>query len=235
MRPPLSAVIITYNAGRTLQRCLSSIAEVIEDIIIVDAESTDDTKAIAARYTERIYSKKWTGYGAARNYGASLATHEWIFAIDSDECLDQKLRSSLHSMIPHRKTLYAIKRVNYVGEKPFRFGELSPSFKIKLYHRQEAEWNNAPVHETLSYAHDLVTMPLHGRIDHFAYLDLDDMKKRYQQYAQLAYQPSLIFAILSPIYHFIKTYMFKLGFLEGHMGWVCSVIRASYARRKYKP
>ncbi len=234
MKTPISAVIITYNAGRTLDQCLASIVNYIHDIVIIDADSIDNTLDIAAKYTDRVYLKPWSGYGATRNYGAQLAKHDWILTLDSDECLDALLLSSLSSLTPLRNTLYTMHRINYLGEKACRFGELAPSHKIKLYHREETQWNSAKVHEALTYDRSMNIDRLKGTIHHYAYRDIAHMRERYVHYAKLAHQPKAVSAIIAPMYHLVRSYFFKLGFLDGHQGWASSLIRASYAYKKYR-
>ena len=87
----ISLCMIVKNEEQVLSRCLDSIADLMDEIIIVDTGSTDRTKEIAARYTDRIYDFTWTGnFSDARNFSFSKATKDYIYCADADEVLEMK-------------------------------------------------------------------------------------------------------------------------------------------------
>ena len=89
----ISLCMIVKNEEKVLARCLDSIADLMEEIIIVDTGSTDDTKKIAAKYTEHIYDFEWIDdFSAARNFSFSKATKDYIYVADADEVLDEENR-----------------------------------------------------------------------------------------------------------------------------------------------
>lgn len=91
----VSLCMIVKNEERILQRCLDSLTGLMDEIIIVDTGSTDATKQIAARYTDRIYDFVWVNdFSAARNFAFSKATKEYIYSADADEVLDEKNRAA---------------------------------------------------------------------------------------------------------------------------------------------
>lgn len=87
----VSLCMIVKNEEKILARCLDSMAGLMDEIIIVDTGSTDATKEIAARYTDKVYDFTWVyDFAAARNFAFSLASMEYIYSADADEVLDQK-------------------------------------------------------------------------------------------------------------------------------------------------
>ena len=85
----ISLCMIVKNEEAVLARCLDSIADLMDEIIIVDTGSTDHTKEIAAKYTSQVYDFKWTSdFSAARNFSFSKANMDYIYAADADEILD---------------------------------------------------------------------------------------------------------------------------------------------------
>ena len=89
----ISLCMIVKNEEKVLARCLDSVADLMDEIIIVDTGSTDHTKEIAARYTDKIYDFEWIrDFSAARNYAFSLATMEYIYTADADEVIDEDNR-----------------------------------------------------------------------------------------------------------------------------------------------
>ena len=92
----ISAVIITKNEAINIERCLNSLSEVADEIIIVDAYSQDATREICEKFKEiRFYSKPWAGYAASKNFGNCLASNDYILSVDADEVLSNALRLEL--------------------------------------------------------------------------------------------------------------------------------------------
>src|SRR5579872_7520318 len=87
----ISSVIITFNEERNLARCLDSVKDVADEIIIVDSFSTDNTAAIAGRYNARVIQHVFTGYGEQKNFATQQATYDWILSLDADETLSPDL------------------------------------------------------------------------------------------------------------------------------------------------
>ena len=89
----ISLCMIVKNEERILARCLDCLRDLVEEIVIVDTGSTDRTKEIAARYTDRIFDYAWQqDFAAARNFAFSKATCEYIYSADADEVLDEENR-----------------------------------------------------------------------------------------------------------------------------------------------
>lgn len=147
----ISLCMIVKNEERVLARCLDSLAAVMDEIIIVDTGSTDATKEIAKKYTDKVYDFTWTGsFSDARNFAASKATKEYIYTADADEYLDEEnqqklaqLKSILLPEIEMVQMLYCTKGENntvYNFEKEYR---------PKLYRRLRPFVWIDPIHETL--------------------------------------------------------------------------------------
>lgn len=95
----VSLCMIVKNEEKILRRCLDSIADLMDEIIIVDTGSTDATKQIAADYTDKIYDFTWIGdFSAARNFAFSKAEMEYIYSADADEVLDEKNREAFRQL-----------------------------------------------------------------------------------------------------------------------------------------
>ena len=237
----ISAVLITKNEARNISDCIRSLSTVTDDIIIVDAESTDDTVACAKSLGARCIVKPWEGYGAARNEGAQMAQWDWILSIDADERVDEHLRQAIEAETYKSGIIYKIKRINYLAGRPIQFGFLSPEFKEKIYHKKEAHWDSAVVHERLltSGQKKLTSVRLAGSLHHYAYDDVSNLENKLMSYASLysndesKAQASFIKRSCSPIFHFIKSYFFKLGILEGSQGWHLAKAGYKYTRSKY--
>lgn len=120
MKPFFSVCMIVRNEEKVLTRCLDSIKDLVDEIIIVDTGSDDNTKNIALNYTDKVFDFDWVDdFSIARNYAASKATGEWILVLDADEFVD---RESFINFIDnfkkekHEANIYAIKILNFVGD-----------------------------------------------------------------------------------------------------------------------
>ncbi|MCD7726252.1 MAG: glycosyltransferase family 2 protein [Clostridiales bacterium] len=95
----VSLCMIVKNEEKVLGRCLDSIADLADEIVIVDTGSTDGTKRIAAKYTEQIYDFTWVGdFAAARNFAFSKAGMDYIYSADADEVLDERNRQAFRRL-----------------------------------------------------------------------------------------------------------------------------------------
>lgn len=145
----ISLCMIVKNEEKVLARCLDSIADLMEEIIIVDTGSTDDTKKIAAKYTEHIYDFEWIDdFSAARNFSFSKATKDYIYVADADEVLDeenhQKFKELKQILLPEID-IVQMKYCNQLANgTAYNFDE---EYRPKLYKRlREFCWIE-PVHE----------------------------------------------------------------------------------------
>jgi len=91
----ISVVIITFNEERNLARCLDSVKDVADEIVIVDSCSTDDTAAIASGYNAKVIQHGFIGYGEQKNFAAQQAANNWILSLDADEALTPELTQSI--------------------------------------------------------------------------------------------------------------------------------------------
>ncbi len=147
----ISLCMIVKNEEAVLARCLDSIADLMDEIIIVDTGSTDRTKEIAAGYTDKIYDFEWIqDFSAARNYSFSKATMDYIYVADADEVIDtenhEKFRMLKEAMLPE------IEMVQMLYCNQLEFGttyNFDEEYRPKLYKRlREFVWVE-PIHETV--------------------------------------------------------------------------------------
>ena len=93
----LTATLITCNEEQNLPRVLDSLADLPDEIVVVDSGSADRTREIALQRGARVLCRAWTGFADQRNFAAAHAAHDWILALDADEELSPELRESLRA------------------------------------------------------------------------------------------------------------------------------------------
>ncbi|GLR19246.1 glycosyltransferase family 2 protein [Portibacter lacus] len=235
----ISVVIITGNEESQITDCLNSCLQVSQDLVVVDSLSDDGTLLRAEAAGARVFSKKWEGYGKAKNFGAEKAKHDWILSIDADERLDPQMVGSILNQELDKQVLYGFRRLNYIGTTAIKYGEWNPDIKFRFYHRATAKWNHAKVHEQLIGAPCHTKSVLPGYINHYSYRDIQELTLKLDHYARLGAikmaegneSPNL-FSFLKPSFRFIKSYYLKGGFLDGKLGYQIAKENARASKKK---
>lgn len=225
----LSIVIITYNEERNLARCLDSVKDIADEILVVDSNSTDNTVAIATRYNARVIQNTFIGYGEQKNFATQQATNNWVLSLDADETLTPELRQSIievknDPVFP----VYQMSRLtNYCG-KWIKHCGWYPDKQTRLYDRTKGKWEEPKVHEYWRLDDDKQQGGvLKGDILHYSFRTINEHLKKIEKYSELAARESVengktatLFKIFfSPKWHFINEYIFQLGFLDGFYGY----------------
>lgn len=239
----LSAVIITFNEEKNIERCLKSLQNVADEIIVVDSFSTDQTEAICQSFQVQFHKMNWEGYAKTKNKAQALANSEYIISVDADECLDEQLIREI-SLI--KKTgfdgVYELNRLtNYCGSWIHHSG-WNPDWKIRIYPKSLVKWNDAIVHEEPIVPTDLKLNQLSGRLHHYSYFSTSQHRSKADQYSKLtaikyAEQGKKCYfftPVLSAISRFLSMYILKLGFLDGKAGWNIAKISAESNALKYR-
>jgi len=243
MKTPVSVVIICNNEAAIIGRTIAAAMLFTDDVVVVDSGSTDGTQQIVSSAGARLLQTVWDGYGMNKNKGVAIAKHNWILSIDADEIPDETLINALKQFQPSKHSIiYSIKFRSFFGNKMIRFGEWSNESHIRLYHREHARWNEAQVHESLLFTANAPIESLSGYIHHFTAGNLNDLRNKSIQYAELnatkyfqaGKKASLLKCYLATIFSFIVNYFFRLGFLDGSAGLTVARMNAWYTWLKYR-
>ena len=237
----LSVVIITYNEQDNIADCIRSVKPLTDDIIVVDAGSSDNTIELAQLAGANVYSTECHGYGFSRNLGATKAKYNWILSLDADERVSPELIHSIQATdLSNPLHIFNFRRRNYINQKKIRFGTMGADKVTRIYNRDSTKWDVSLVHEKLE-GDEITKKFLSGHIDHFCFKSLDDYKTKAEQYARMSAKKyfiegkkaALLKMIFSPIFNSVKSYVFQLGFLEGMKGIKITGIIAHYSWLKY--
>ncbi len=236
MSPQLSVVIITYNEADRLPATLAALEGLADEIIIVDSGSTDETKAIATAHSlVRWYERPFDGYGPQKNYANSLARGEYIFSLDADEVVSPELRAALLAVKGRwDKPLYAVNRLPFYAGQPVRWGGWYPDWKVRLFRRGIAWWDERPLHERLCWQGDLPIDRLSGHLWHYTYRSVADHWARTYRYAArlaetYAYGPKPSWGALwaRAFARFFKSWILKSGWRLGWRGAAIALLSAA--------
>ncbi|MGB0918713.1 MAG: glycosyltransferase family 2 protein [Flavobacteriales bacterium] len=235
----LSAVIITFNEARNIKRCIESLQEVADEIVVVDSFSTDATPSICKGLNVQFHQREWKGYSKQKNYGNGLASNDWILSVDADEALSDELKNAITKIKADKHENYSFNRLtNYCG-KWIKHSGWYPDTKVRLFNRVNSDWNG-DVHETLSVDAKSVKK-LKGDLLHYSYTTVSDHVRRTDGYSTLGAQElfdknkksSVLNLLFNPWLKFHKLYFLKLGFLDGMAGFTIALITAYGTFLKY--
>jgi (heptosyl)LPS beta-1,4-glucosyltransferase len=237
----ISAVIITFNEQKNIERCINSLTNIADEIIVIDSFSTDNTKQICLQKNVTFVESKWQGYAATKNYGNSIAAHDYILSLDADEAISDDLKVAINMAKPNLSGAYEMNRLtNYCGHW-IKHGSWYPDKKIRLFNRKTTQWKNLIVHEHIEFLQPENSTFLKGDILHYSFNTLAEHKSKIEKYALLEAQKvkhfsiqKLFFKILfSPITTFIKMYFLKLGCLDGIAGFNVARLSAYASYKRY--
>ena len=236
----LSGVVITKNVEHTLIACLKSLQQVVDEIVLVDSGSIDQTLEIAKQFGCKIIQTNWLGYGNTKNLGNQAAKYPYILSLDSDEELSEELIKEILEIKSSFDKIYSFKRLNNFCGKWIKFGAWYPDIKIRIFPK-EILWNDAYSHEQLLIPEGVNINLLKGYLNHYAYHNLYQFKEKTFLYSRLgslqkSKQPIFILivkGVFSPLTGFIKSYFLKVGFLDGYFGLQISYYNAKGTFLKY--
>lgn len=164
--------MIAKNEENNLDKCLESVVDYVDEIVIVDTGSTDITKEIALKYTDKVYDYVWcNNFAKARNYSLTKATNDWVLILDADEVVLKFDKKSVCEFIKSsQKTVGRIKRMN-----PFQ-GENEKNIYIervnRLFNRQYYHYEGTIHEQVIAKDRRLYKMSrVDIEVDHLGYLD----------------------------------------------------------------
>lgn len=236
----ISATIITYNEERNIARAIESL-RCCDEIVVVDSGSSDRTVELATNLGARVIESPWPGYAKQKNVAADRAAHDWILSLDADEALSEGLEAEIWQIKKNgpKFDAYVMPRLaKYLGTWIFHSGWY-PDKKVRLYHRDKAQWTGEYVHESVEVGGTIGH--LEGRILHYTCDSLSEHLRTLDRYTTLAAEQivaqkkrvTLWHLAIDPAWTFIRTYIFQLGFLDGFEGLAIAYMAAFYNFLKY--
>ena len=241
----ISAVIIAFNEESRIADAIASV-KWADEILVVDSESTDRTRVIAEKLGAKVIVNKWPGFAAQKQLGTDTAQYDWIFSLDADERVSDKLRTEILDIrdgaVGPDAEGYKIPRLTFYMGRAIRHSGWYPDRQLRFFDRRKGRWKNVRVHESLEMASDARTKRLKGEIEHFSIENSAHHHKILgERYAPLAARQmyddgrrtsAFKVAISSPA-AFIRAYILKLGFLDGFPGYCIAKFAAHHAFLKH--
>jgi glycosyltransferase involved in cell wall biosynthesis len=237
----LSVIVITHNEQANIGDCLKSL-DFADEIIVVDSSSTDRTVDLARALGADVHvTVDWPGFGPQKNRALALAKGQWVLSIDSDERVTPELASEIQQAIAtDLGTAYEIPRLTQFCGRWIRHCGWTPDRVLRLFKRDAARFSNDLVHERVILSQGFPRC-LMGHLLHYSYPSPSHYWRKLEQYSDAWAQQrfaegqktSMVRAALAGVVAFLRSYFFRLGFLDGAMGFAVCAMQAQAAFGKY--
>ncbi|PYM40860.1 MAG: glycosyltransferase family 2 protein [Candidatus Rokuibacteriota bacterium] len=232
----VSAVVITFNEEERLRACLESVAWA-DELVVVDAESSDKTVQIAREFTDRVWVRPWPGFPDQKNFALEQATGDWVLSVDADEEVSSELREQIEAVLGSGSASadgYLVPRQNIFWGRWVRHGGLYPDWQLRLFRRGRGRFVDHAVHESVAVTGTV------GRLGtplvHRSYRGVADFLARADRYSTLAAEAwirsgrpaRLSDLVWRPAGRFLGMYVVRAGFLDGWRGFLLASLYAYY-------
>jgi glycosyltransferase involved in cell wall biosynthesis len=237
----LSAIVIAKDNERTIARCIESLS-FADEIVVVDSGSTDATPGICRSLGARVHvTEDWPGHGPQKNRALDLATGEWVLSVDSDEWVTPRLREEIAAVLRSagERRGYAMPRRSSFCGREMKHSGWWPDYVVRLFRRDSGRFTDDHTHERLVV--DGGIGRLKAPLMHEAIVDLDQMLRKMNAYstasAHMKRDAGARGGVLRGVVHgswaFVRTYVLRLGFLDGREGFLLAVANAEGSYYRY--
>lgn len=240
----ISAIINTYNEERNILNCLNSV-KWVNEIVVIDMGSTDDTINIAKKYTNKIIEIPYTGYvETARNHAISMVKYDWILILDADEYLSDKVEVKIRKLVEEKPKVkgFWIPRKNYINKNQYlRYGYFYPDYQLRLFKNNPNIKYSGVIHEQIKIPEN-ETLKINdfeiyhnsskskydsffsfGRLINYIQIESTNLSKSKKTLLTL-----FIDLIPIPIRHFWRSFIKLQGYKDGYPGFRAALIYSVY-------
>jgi glycosyltransferase involved in cell wall biosynthesis len=238
----LSVVIITYNEERNIGRCLDSVKDIADDIVVVDSFSTDGTEKICLEHGVRFIRHTFDGHIEQKNWAITQARYPHILSLDADELLSNRLKRSIREVKENWEFdgYYFNRLTNYCG-KWIRYSSWYPSRKLRLWDSRKGMWGGMNPHDHFILEKGASRKFLKGDLLHYSYYSIYQHIEQINRFSDIAAKSffavgrkaSWFNIIFHPLWRLFRDYIIKFGFMDGFFGLVISINSAHETFLKY--
>lgn len=237
----LSIIIITKNEAANIRPCLESVAWA-DEVIVVDSGSSDETVRICKEMGAQVHvHADWPGFGPQKNRALGYAGKDWVFAIDADERVPPELRAEIEQAMRRAEAEgYYCPRLSQFCGKSVRHSGWYPDHVLRLFKRDAGRFSDSLVHESVMLTGR--TAKFKSPLLHYSYLTADDVERKVEHYSTAAAQQMFQSgkrsnwpdAVMRAGWAFVRTYVLRLGVLDGSAGWSIACMNARTTYLKYR-
>lgn len=235
----LSVIVITKNEAHNIEACLESV-QWADEIVVVDSGSTDDTVALARRFTDKVIVTDWPGYGEQKQRALNMATGDWVLSLDADEQVTEELAKEIQQVLP--KTTVDGFEISFLSEycgKVCQFGDWWNDSQVVLFKRQKGRFISLRVHERIEVVGKIGK--LKHPIYHSSFPSLHNVLHKMNDYSSRSAEQKhfdgkkggVFRAVTHGLWAFFRGYVLRLGFLDGREGFLLAVSNAEGTYYRY--
>ena len=225
----ITGIIICKNEEDNIEDAIKSILW-CDEVIVVDAFSTDKTVDIIKKHSVILFQNEWKGFADQRRFVLSKVNTEWAFSIDADERCTGELESEIRQIISQKdlkENGFLIPRKSFFLNKWIKHGGWYPNYQLRVFRKSSADVSDRQVHE--SYTVKGLTGKLKNDLLHYTVTSLSEFVTRINKYSDLSAAEKMdkkkigFFDILIlPRIAFLKQFIIKGNFLDGTEGLMVS-------------
>ncbi|MBN3041281.1 MAG: glycosyltransferase family 2 protein [Candidatus Omnitrophica bacterium] len=249
MEIPITVVVITKNEESRIRDCLLSVSGWAKEIIVVDDESSDNTRKIAGEFSDKIFVRKMDIEGRHRNWAYAQSSFDWVLSLDADERLTPELKDEITQRIKEQPSVsaFTIPRKNYLGDYWLQWGGQYPSPQLKLFKKDKFRWEEAEVHPRAFLEGECAH--LKSAMLHYTYKDFSDFLKKLNNQTTLEakkwielfkenpkkanYKMNLFHALWRYHDRFLRAFIRKKGWRDGFRGFMAAYFSSLYQITAY--
>ncbi|NUY55331.1 MULTISPECIES: glycosyltransferase family 2 protein [Salinivibrio] len=239
----VAVALIVKNEAHNIDLCLQSVCNWVDEIVVLDAGSSDNTTEIAKQYTDKVYvASDWRGFGKQRQRAQSYVESDFVFWLDADERVTPELKKNILGVINDHQPncVYYINRLSNAFGKEIKHSGWHPDWICRLYKTSETHYSDSLVHEHVVVPNTHKKIYLNGVLLHNTFNYLYEYTAKTNQYIKLwsdqregKKSSSVSKALGHALFRFIKMYFLKKGFLDGRHGFILALLSANVVFTRY--
>lgn len=244
----ISVVILAKNEEHRIVNCIKSVNNWANELLVIDDESSDNTKAVAESLGAKVIIKKMEIEGKHRNWSYNQAKNEWVLSLDCDERVTDELKKEInHTLANTKHTHFSIPLRNYIGNYWIRYGGWYPAAKVRLFRKDKFKYEETRVHPTIkiqgSCGH------LKSDIIHYNFKDWSDYVKKtnnqttleaekwyklsFNDPKKVRYKMNFPHAVWRMFDRFFRAFIKKRGYKDGFIGFMVAFMSGFYQILSY--
>ena len=237
--PSLSIVIVARNEALNIVDCVRS-ARFADEVIVLDSGSTDATAELARAEGATVVVTDWPGYGPQNNRGIDMARGDWFFSLDADERITPELAAEIRAAIDRPDVDgFRVPRTSMYCGRFIRHAGWSPDYTRRLARKGKGRFTEHFLHANLQVQGTVGT--LSNPIVHYSFRTMESVLEKVNRYstasardmAAAGRKGSLSRAVAHGLWAFFRTYVLRLGFLDGRWGFMLAVSNAEGTYYRY--
>jgi glycosyltransferase involved in cell wall biosynthesis len=241
-KSPISVCLIAGNEATRIRRVLGSVADWTTEIIVVlNDDVSDGTDKIAESFGAKVFREPWKGFGPQKNFAVDKATQDWLLNLDADEEVTPELREEIQRAIaePGGHAAFCFPRLTQFCGHWIRHGDWYPDRQTRLWRRGQVRWSDVQVHEAPVVNGTLGR--LSSDLRHYSMESVEHQINKTIRYAndfvsscqKQGRSVGVLDLFLRPPWRFLRSYVLKLGFLDGWRGMSIAWMTAFYTFLRY--